>query len=94
MIDFYASWCSLCKEMEHKTFADPKVKASLQEYTVIKFDMTDSGPEHEQELKRYGLYGPPALIIISPSHKVTDKMLGFVNSNELINHLERNLHGK
>ena len=80
--------------MEHKTFADAKVKASLQEYTVIKFDMTDGRPEHEQELKRYGLYGAPALIILSPKHEVKDKMLGFVASDELINHLERNLHGK
>lgn len=94
LIDFYASWCSICKEMEHKTFADTKVKASLQGYTVIKFDMTDSKPEHEQELKRYGLYGPPALIIVSHSHEVKDKMLGFVSSTELINHLEGNLHGK
>src|SRR6185369_13133071 len=40
LVDFMASWCLPCKEFELKVFADPKVAAELQRFTLLKVDLT------------------------------------------------------
>ena len=36
MLDFYADWCTSCKEMEHITFADPAVKAKMDAFVLFQ----------------------------------------------------------
>ena len=40
MIDFYADWCLPCKELDHKTFTDPKVIEALKGWVLLKADLT------------------------------------------------------
>jgi thiol:disulfide interchange protein DsbD len=40
MIDFYADWCLPCKELDHKTFADPRVRKALEGWVLLKADLT------------------------------------------------------
>jgi thiol:disulfide interchange protein DsbD len=85
IIDFYASWCAICIEMDKKTFSDKNVQSFLANYTVIKFDLSQNTHDQMQVLKRYGLYGPPALLILNTPEPT--KLLGFISSKELINKL-------
>ncbi len=85
IIDFYASWCAMCIEMDKKTFSDKNVKSILANYKVIKFDLSQNTHDQIQVLKRYGLYGPPALLILNTPEPT--KLLGFISSDDLINKL-------
>ncbi len=40
VIDFWATWCIACKELEHKTFSDPRVKEALKDVVTLQVDMT------------------------------------------------------
>ena len=40
MIDFYADWCLPCKELDHKTFTDARVKKALEGWVLLKADLT------------------------------------------------------
>ncbi len=91
LVDIYASWCVVCRKMDKETFSVAAVKEKLNNYTMIKFDITNNTSEQAKVLKEYGLYGPPALIILDKKHDVTDKLLGFIDSITLINHLDKNL---
>ena len=85
IIDFYASWCAICIEMDKKTFSDKNVQSFLANYTVIKFDLSQNTHDQMQVLKRYGLYGPPALLILNTPEPT--KLLGFISSDDLIDKL-------
>ncbi len=62
LVDVYADWCISCKLIEREVFGDPKVQAQLQDFTLIRFDMTASDREQRQWLERQGLFGPPAIL--------------------------------
>ena len=62
LYDFYADWCASCKEMEAFTFTDPQVQAALGNFVTLQVDVTDNNKEHQAMLKRFGLFGPPAIL--------------------------------
>jgi len=62
MLDFYADWCVSCKEMERFTFADAAVQARLKPVLLLQADVTANSEADQALLKRYGLYGPPAIL--------------------------------
>nr|WP_228712015.1 protein-disulfide reductase DsbD [Halarcobacter ebronensis] len=62
MLDFYASWCVSCKELEEITFKDNRVIEKLKEFTLIKADVTENNQDDKAMQKRFGVVGPPALI--------------------------------
>lgn len=67
LLDFYADWCGPCVEMDKKTFSDPAVQQKLAAYALLRADVTANTPEHQALLKRFGLQGPPGIILFDPS---------------------------
>jgi thiol:disulfide interchange protein DsbD len=63
MLDFYADWCVSCKEMEKLTFVDPAVKARLAGTVLLQVDVTANDAADRAMLKRFGLFGPPGIIL-------------------------------
>jgi thiol:disulfide interchange protein DsbD len=69
MLDFYADWCISCKEMERFTFADAAVQARLKPVLLLKADVTANSDADQALLKRFGLYGPPAILFFDAQGK-------------------------
>jgi thiol:disulfide interchange protein DsbD len=67
MLDFYADWCTSCKEMELLTLSDPGVQAALKGAVLLQADVTDNTPEDIALLQRFNLYGPPAIVFFNRS---------------------------
>jgi thioredoxin:protein disulfide reductase len=64
VLDFYADWCTSCKEMEHGTFTDPRVVDLMSKAKFVRADVTKNSPEDRALMKRYELFGPPALLVL------------------------------
>jgi thiol:disulfide interchange protein DsbD len=66
IIDFYADWCTPCRELEEVTFHNADVVRMAEEYfTMIKVDLTQGGnPLHEGLLKQYGVKGVPTVVFL------------------------------
>ena len=65
LIDFGASWCTACKELEHKTFPDPAVRAEAQRFVAIHVDASDDENEDTKRLsEKYKIVGLPTVIML------------------------------
>ena len=65
LLDFYADWCISCKEMEANTFTNPEVSKELKQLVLLQADVTANSPENQALLKRFGLFGPPGILIFN-----------------------------
>ena len=61
MLDFYADWCTSCKEMERYTFSDKTVQAALSNAVLLHADVTRNDPTDQQLLQHFGIFGPPTI---------------------------------
>ncbi|WDD96080.1 protein-disulfide reductase DsbD [Burkholderia sp. FERM BP-3421] len=88
MLDFYADWCVSCKEMEHLTFTDPRVSARLAQMQLVRADVTANNADDQALLKRFGLFGPPGIIVFRDG-KELGRVVGYQAADRFLRSLDR-----
>ena len=91
MLDFYADWCVSCKEMEKFTFVDPAVQQKLADTVLLQVDVTANDADDKAMLKRFGLFGPPGIILFDGEGKeiADSRVIGFQNAEKFLASLQR-----
>ena len=91
ILDFYADWCVSCKEMEAFTFTDPVVAAKMNEAVLLQTDVTDNDKIDKELLRKFSLYGPPAIIFYTPEGDELSnaRVVGYMNADKFGNHLDQ-----
>jgi len=85
MIDFWATWCISCIELDNLTFKDKKVKKELSKYLLIKVDVTKNSEDDIALMKKFNLFGPPALIFYKDGiEKKQKRIIGFKNADDFL----------
>jgi len=89
LLDFYADWCVSCKEMEKLTFVDPAVKARLANTVLLQVDVTANDADDRAMLKRFGLFGPPGIIMFDKQGaEIPDsRVIGYQDTNKFLGSL-------
>lgn len=92
MLDFWASWCVACKELEEITFKDKEVIQKLQGFTLLKADVTQNSDEDKALQKIFGVVGPPALIFWDKNKKEvkSSKIVGYKNPKDFLEIINKN----
>jgi thiol:disulfide interchange protein DsbD len=91
LLDFYADWCTSCKELEDVTFADQNVRVKMDEFILIKADVTANSEENKALTKKYGVFGPPALLFFNKEGKLLsgETIVGFIEPQPFLQHLNQ-----
>jgi thiol:disulfide interchange protein DsbD len=82
LVDFYADWCTSCKEMEATTFLNPVVRQALAGTVLLRADVTANDADDRALLQRFGIYGPPTIAFYGrdgrerPRYRVVGYMRG------------------
>ena len=90
LLDFYADWCISCKEMEVNTFANPEVTNELKQMALLQADVTANSPENQALLKRFGLFGPPGILIFNQNsqEQKDQRVIGYMPPQRFIERLK------
>ena len=93
LLDFYADWCISCKEMEVNTFANSEVSKELQQFVLLQADVTANSPESQALLKRFGLFGPPGILIFNQNfeEQKEQRVIGYMPPQRFIERLKNAL---
>jgi len=91
LLDFYADWCISCKEMEVNTFANPEVSETLKQFVLLQADVTANSQENQALLKRYGLFGPPGILIfnLDSQEQADQRVIGYMPPQRFIERLQK-----
>jgi thioredoxin:protein disulfide reductase len=92
MLDFWASWCVACKELEEITFKDEEVIKKLQGFTLLKADVTANNDDDKALQKLYGIVGPPGLIFWNKDKEEvsSSKIVGYKNPKDFLQIVNKN----
>jgi thiol:disulfide interchange protein DsbD len=90
LIDFFATWCLPCKELDEKTFSDARVAAAAEGWVCLKADMTKSSDENLALTTRWGVKGMPTIVFLGPDGKERPgRVVGFEPPEQFVSHLAR-----
>jgi thiol:disulfide interchange protein DsbD len=91
LLDFYADWCISCKEMEINTFANSEVNQELQKFVLLQADVTKNSHENQELLKRFGLFGPPGILIfdLNSAELKDQRVIGYMPPQRFAERLKK-----
>ncbi len=91
MLDFYADWCTSCKEMERYTFSDPAVRTQLGTLRLLRADVTANNEDDQALLRRFGIFGPPTIAFYDRAgqEQPAYRVVGYMKAAEFSSLLQR-----
>jgi len=85
LIDFGASWCQACGELERHTFSDPRVIEEAKRFVKVKIDLSPGHtPEAKAWLQSYGARGLPLVVLHDSRGKEHARVTEFVEADAML----------
>ena len=95
MMDFWATWCPNCIELDKTVWNQPEVKALAHEkFVPVKIDLTDNDDFAawiKNKYKDYGANNPPLILFIKPDGTVIGQSRGLVEKEVMLERMEEAL---
>ncbi len=66
LLDISAPYCSICKAIDKKIFAQPQVQAKLQELVAVKIEDIEANETTLALQKKFNVVGAPTIILYDP----------------------------
>ena len=92
VLDFSASWCLPCLELDKKTFSDPRVREALSRRGLYKADMTKAAAADTVALSdKFAILGVPTVIFLDASGQERKdlRLVGFEGPDEFLKRINK-----
>jgi len=89
LLDFYADWCVECKHLERDTFGHPTVQAALDDFVLLRADVTANDAADQALLGRFELFGPPAVLLFDEAQAElrAHRLIGYADAEDFLTRL-------
>jgi thiol:disulfide interchange protein DsbD len=86
LIDFGASWCGACGELDRHTFSDARVVREGQRFVPVKIDLSPGKdtPDKKALLARYNQRGLPLVVLHHASGEEAARVTNFMEPAEFL----------
>lgn len=92
LVDFFATWCAACVELDKYTFTDRRVREVIARHFVpLKIDGTEDTDEIQALHGKYGVVGLPVVTVLDPEGRQLPqpRITGFVRADEFLAELRK-----
>ena len=77
-----------CKELENEVFTKDEIREKLNNFRLIKIDLSQNSIENQELMREYQIFGPPVLLIYNKG-ELKSQITGLVSSDELLKSLSQ-----
>jgi len=91
MLDFYADWCTYCKQFEDYVFSNKNVQTLLKDFVLLQADVT-ANDAADQALNKYTqVQAPPAILFFGKDGKEIRnyRIVGNMDAETFIKHVTK-----
>jgi len=90
-IDYYADWCTSCVKMENNVYPLANIQAQLENFTLLKIDLTTMTADKEALMRSQQVIGPPAMLFLHPNGEELRELriTGEVSAQQFSTHLSQ-----
>jgi len=91
MLDYYADWCTYCKQFEDYVFSDKDVQNLLRDFILLQADVTKSDEQDQALLNATGVIAPPSILFYGPDgvEKRKHRIVGSMDAKTFIEHVNQ-----
>jgi thiol:disulfide interchange protein DsbD len=86
LVDFSASWCGACGELERHTFSHPEVVEESQRFVAVRIDLSPGQDSEDKRalLSSYAQRGLPLVVLHSGDGRESSRVTGFMPPEQFV----------
>ncbi|HVP66558.1 MAG TPA: cytochrome c biogenesis protein CcdA [Anaeromyxobacteraceae bacterium] len=89
IIDFWADWCTACRELDRTAWSDPRVQAAAKRFVTLKMDGSQESDAFQRVFEKYAVVGMPTVVFIdSHGREMPARVTGATSAEEMLKWLQ------